>query len=98
MILQEINYPFKLRRVQFPIKLAYAITFNRAQGQSLHKCGILLPAHVWTHGQLYVALYRCGNPNNVFITADQKAFKNKDFPCGINYMKNVVYPEISPAL
>ena len=37
------NFPFELTRLQFPLKIAFALTINRAQGQSAQKCGILLP-------------------------------------------------------
>jgi hypothetical protein len=43
------NLAFEMNRLQFPVKVAFAMTFNRAQGQSLRKCGILLPTSVWTH-------------------------------------------------
>ena len=49
------KFAFELTRLQFPIKIAFALTMNRAQGQSAEKCGILLPKHVWAHGQIYVA-------------------------------------------
>ena len=60
-----MKFPFELSRLQFPVKVAYALTINRAQGQSASKCGILLPKNVWTHGQIYVAFSRSGNPSNV---------------------------------
>ena len=37
------QFPFELKRLQFPIKIAFALTINRSQGQSVSKCGILLP-------------------------------------------------------
>ena len=46
------EFPFIMKHVQFLVKLAYVMTFQRAQGQSLNKCGILLNRSVWTHGQL----------------------------------------------
>ena len=52
------QFPFELKRLQFPIKIAFALTINRSQGQSVSKCGILLPKNVWTHGQIYVAFFR----------------------------------------
>ena len=33
------DLPFQFKRLQFPIRLAFAITINKAQGQSLEKCG-----------------------------------------------------------
>ena len=91
--------PFVLKRLQFPIKVAFALTINRSQGQTFAgKLGILLPRSVWTHGQLYVTFSRCGNPNNVFVWADQDEFKefiheNKLQP-GKYYSRNIVYKEV----
>ena len=34
------DVPFQFKRLQFPIRLAFLITINKAQGQSLEKCGI----------------------------------------------------------
>ena len=88
-----LDLPFELCRLQFPIKLAFALTINRAQGQSVSKCGILLPKNVWTHGQIYVAFSRCGNPNNLHVWAEQSQFKDlfKDkLPQGKVLVKNVV--------
>ena len=86
--------PFVLKRLQFPIKLAFALTINRAQGQSINKCGILLPKSVWTHGQIYVAFSRCGNPRNIFVWADQEEFIQLKLPPTKKYMRNVVYKEV----
>ena len=64
-----------MKCIQFPVKLAYVMTFQRAQGQSLDKCGILHNRSVWTHGQLYEAMSRCGAMSWVKIYAYQ-ALKN----------------------
>jgi ATP-dependent exoDNAse (exonuclease V) alpha subunit len=42
--------PFTLRRHQFPVRLAFAMTINKAQGQTLKMVGIFLPKPVFTHG------------------------------------------------
>ncbi|TMW84209.1 hypothetical protein EJD97_025613, partial [Solanum chilense] len=51
-------YPFKFIRKQFPIRLYFAVTINKAQGQTIPNVGLYLPQHVFSHGQLYVALSR----------------------------------------
>ena len=50
------DFPFKLRRRQFPLQLAFAMTINKSQGQSLTYTGLDLHTPVFSHGQLYVAL------------------------------------------
>ena len=88
------SFKFGITRLQFPLKVAFALTINRAQGQSAVKCGILLPKNVWTHGQIYVAFSRCGNPNNIYVWAEQSQFKDDNLEKGKYYVKNVVYHEV----
>ena len=87
--------PFKLRRRQFPIRLAFAMTINKSQGQSLEHVGINLSGPVFVHGQLYVAYSRSGNPNRAKVMIKpqlgvQGPFVGKEG----SYTRNVVYREV----
>lgn len=70
------DVPFKFKRLQFPIRLAFAMTINKAQGQTMSVCGINLENPCFSHGQLYVACSRVGNPSNLFIHAPDGTTRN----------------------
>lgn len=61
------QYPFTLKRRQFPVRLSFAMTINKAEGQSLKYVGLHLISPVFCHGQLYVALSRATSPENVHV-------------------------------
>lgn len=46
------DLPFKFKRVQFPVKLSFAITINKPQGQTLQVAGVHLEKPCFSHGQL----------------------------------------------
>ena len=50
----EVTFRFKRR--QFPVRLAFALSINKAQGQSVRYVGLDLRMPIFAHGQLYVAL------------------------------------------
>lgn len=52
------NYPFELKRLQFPVKLCFVMTINKSQGQTFEVAGIDLYDKGFSHGQLYVACSR----------------------------------------
>ena len=49
---------FHLSCRQFPVQLAFAMTINKSQGQSVKNVGINFQTPVFTHGQFYVAMSR----------------------------------------
>ncbi|XP_045511060.1 uncharacterized protein LOC123705982 [Colias croceus] len=60
------NFPFSFKRVQFPVSLCFAMTINKAQGQTLKVVGVDLSISCFSHGQLYVALSRVSNPRSLY--------------------------------
>ena len=58
LLSDDETLPFVLKRRQFPVKIAFAMTINKSQGQSLKTVGVWLPEHVFTHGRLYCARVR----------------------------------------
>ncbi len=47
---------YQLMRRQFPLRLAYAMTHNKSQSQTLSKVLLDITSPPFSHGQLYVAL------------------------------------------
>ncbi|XP_062525690.1 ATP-dependent DNA helicase pif1 [Bombyx mori] len=70
------DMPFEFKRLQFPIRLAFAMTINKSQGQSLKVCGLNLEHSCFSHGQLYVACSRVGRPSALFVFAPDNKTKN----------------------
>ena len=65
--MEDNTFPWPWERRQFPVRPAFAMTINKAQGQTLKCCGIALPTPCFQHGQLYVALSRVGNPDHLRV-------------------------------
>lgn len=84
---EDDGLPFKLRRVQFPVRLAFSVTINKLQGQTFDRVGIYLPTPVFTHGQLYVAFSRVRNAASVKIELPTEANEAPN-------TKNVVFREV----
>ena len=88
----DAQLPFTLERRQFPIRLAYSMTINKAQGQTFDKVGIFLPSPVFSHGQLYVAFSRARSFSDVFVHVLESSGQGK--VRGLTYTQNIVYKEV----
>lgn len=76
------EYPFDFKRLQFPLKVCFAMTINKSQGQSLKVAGIDLREDCFSHGQFYVACSRVSSPSSLVILAPE------------GRTTNVVYKEV----
>ncbi|KAG6702148.1 hypothetical protein I3842_07G019400 [Carya illinoinensis] len=85
---ENSGFPFK--RTQFPIRLSFAMTINKSQGQTLDFVGIYLPQPVFSHGQLYVALSRAKTASTVRILLRPVSTERSEKNC----TKNIVYTEL----
>ena len=87
---EDTSLPFKLKRKQFPIRLSFAMTINKAQGQTIPNVGIYLPEPVFSHGQLYVALSRGVSRETTRILAKP----NNEVDISGKSTKNIVYRDV----
>ena len=78
--------PYHLHRLQFPVCLAFAMTINKAQGQSFNTVGVDLRNPTFTHGQLYVALSRAHSAATVKCIVESE---NKE-----QETTNIVFKEV----
>ena len=76
------------RRAHVQVRVAFAMTINKAQGQTLRRVGVFLPEPCFTHGQLYVAASRVGLPEHLRFAVP------RDEATGTFRTRNVVFREV----
>ena len=70
---------FKMQRTQFPLRLAYAVTINKAQGQQYDRIIVDITKAPFSHGHLYVALSRSKESRNIrFFCNKEQIFLEND--------------------
>jgi hypothetical protein len=77
---------FKFTRRQFPVRLCFAMTINKSQGQSVKYVGLDLRRPAFTHGQFYVGVSRVTSVYNIKVIWEDGGLEAKS--------KNIVYPEV----
>ncbi|OWZ02279.1 Helitron helicase [Phytophthora megakarya] len=85
------EFPFKLKRKQFPVVSVFGMTINKAQGQSSHHVDIFLESPVFAPGQLNVAISRVTSQKAIKIAVDSEMI---DVDGGV-HIKNIVYKEMA---
>ena len=78
--------PFEFCRRQFPVRVCFAMSINKSQGQSVKHVGLDVRNAVFTHGQLYVAVSRVTSVYNLKVIWDSIS--------GTPVTKNILYPEV----
>ena len=86
---EETGLPFKLIRTQFPVNLAFCLTINKSQGQTIGNVGIVLHEPVFSHGQLYVALSRSKSSHTTKVVIPQPESGPPSYQTS-----NIVYKEV----
>ena len=71
---------------QYPIRLAWAITIHKSQGQTFEKSIIDLDSGAFTFGQTYVALSRCTSMSGITLTQKITRRDIKVSQSAVNYL------------
>lgn len=67
MLSDDVPVAGTISRFQIPVSLAFAVSINKAQGQSMEYVGLYLRRPVFSHGQFFVAVSRGKKGRNVHI-------------------------------
>ena len=78
-------------RMQFPLTLAYAMTYNKSQGLTMDKIGIDVREPSFSHGHTYVAFGRARRRSDVVVLI------SPDVPSVVNVVYKALLAHLRPA-
>ena len=84
------DLPVNLYCRQFPVRLAFVMTINKAQGQSIINVGIDLRSPVFFHSKLYVALSCCTSSDRIKVVFPEDS--------DTTHPSNIVFTEVLAGL
>ncbi|CAA7019287.1 unnamed protein product [Microthlaspi erraticum] len=84
----ETRLPFAMRRKQFPIAVAYAMTVRQSQGQRLSRVGLYLPRKPFFHGQLHVGISKVKSNDGLKVLITDSIIRPHEKPA------NAVFREV----
>ena len=83
------GHSFYMLRTQFPLRLAYSMTFNKSQGQEFDKVVLDSIMPVFSHAFLYVGMSRVRHSSNLAFFVKEKNVHEKAV-----VVQNVVYDSL----
>ena len=81
------------QRVQYLIRLAFNITINKSQKQSLQHVGLYLQPKIFAYNQLYIILSRVINKTELLIVALGELLRRQLYLL-TRYIKNIVIKDV----
>ena len=80
---KDREFPFEWCRRQFPVRVAFAMTINKSQGQTLLNVGVWLNDPCFAHGQLYVCISRVGSSERIKFAIRREANSPPNFTSNV---------------
>lgn len=80
LVPSDSELPFKFRRLQFPVKVCFAMSINKSQGQTFNTIGVDLTSDCFSHGMFYVSISRTGSSEKLYILAPNQSSRNVVYP------------------
>jgi hypothetical protein len=82
--------------MQYPLRLAYAMSFNKIQSQTITKVLLDITNPPFTHGRLYVAMSQVRDSNNIcmYLTEEQLVPSEHSLTSFMPTVDNTVFQKV----